>query len=78
MTDTYPPNEVGDIPTPTYGAVNAPHTYSVINFPGDRENTQHKKGYREIEAHIPHAARLLFNRTHNFLSYLMVRLFSVY
>ena len=43
VTDTNPPNEVGDIPAPAYGTVNTPWAYTPVNLPCYRKNTETKE-----------------------------------
>jgi len=40
VTDTDPPNEVGNIPTPANGTIQIPGTYTMPNGPDDTKNTK--------------------------------------
>ncbi len=40
VTDTYPPHEVGDIPTPAHGFVEIPLAGSIDHFTGNRINSE--------------------------------------
>src|SRR5690606_36202166 len=77
VTDTYPPYEIGDIPSPTYSAVNTPHTDSVIHFPEYREYAKQQEQNGKEETDIPHAAWLLFYRANDIFRYLMVCFLSI-
>jgi hypothetical protein len=77
VTDTDPPNEVGDIPTPTNGTVNTPCTKTPINGPANREYTIAQQYESEEETYIPHAARLALDRANDVFRHLVVVLLSV-
>jgi len=72
MADTYPPNEVGDVPTPVNGSVQVPGTDTDPNGPGDTEGKHAEAHYRQDEGDDPAQRGSRFRRAANVLRDLVV------
>ncbi|MFN8246165.1 MAG: hypothetical protein U0T56_07280 [Ferruginibacter sp.] len=77
VTDTYPPYEVGDIPTPSNGLVQVPLSDTVSDLTIDTIHPEKKQRHTDIKTDIPEAARFHFNWLDDVFGNLVVILITI-
>ena len=72
MTNTYPPNEVGNIPTPADSFVQVPLSDTVSNLAVNTVHPKQQQCHTDIKTNIPKPAGLHFNGTYNIFRNLVI------
>jgi len=76
VTDTDPPDKVGDIPTPTDGPVKVPLTDTIDHLLCNRPDAEQKTGDADQEADTPEPGRRRFDRPYNIFRDLVIILLT--
>src|SRR5882724_801792 len=72
MTDTHPPDEVGNIPAPAHRLVQVPLTYPEDHFMRYGYDPEDEKRYGHEESDPPQSGGRSFDRTYNILRDLVI------
>jgi hypothetical protein len=78
MTDTDPPYEVGDVPTPSHRLIQIPLPHPINDFHGDGNDPEYQYGDRDKEANPPCSRGSYFHRPANIFRDLVVVFITFY